>query len=364
MNWKEKFRMNRKKVVVCGSSFGQMYIQALQSLPDEFVLVGLYGKGSDRSKKCAETYHIPLYTDFNEIPQVDIACVIVSATTIGGCGTDMALQFLNKGVSVIQEQPIHPKDLTQCYKAAQKNKTYFLTSDLYTELPEVSRFIRIAKALNKKEPPLYIKGAFAPQVAYPTFDILSQALPSLYSLRIENTIENLGPFDIATGKIGNIPFAFEYNNRVFAEDRDNYSQLLHNFAFVYESGRLILEDTFGPVLWKPRMHMPKAMYNPENRKDMPAYACEKTMEIMNNFSAKSFEDVLLDDCKKAIGKNIQNLSRMIDEHANIGPMAQRAITYATRWAEFTTAMGFAKFITPDGHHYIPSDEIKKYCSEV
>lgn len=55
---------------------------------------------------------------------------------------------------------------------------------------------------------------------------------------------------------------------------------------------------------------------------------------------------------------------MIDEHANIGPMAQRAITYATRWAEFTTAMGFAKFIMPDGHHYIPSDEIKKYCSEV
>ena len=41
MKLKEKFKMQRKKVIVCGSTFGQFYIHALQSMPERFELVGL-----------------------------------------------------------------------------------------------------------------------------------------------------------------------------------------------------------------------------------------------------------------------------------------------------------------------------------
>ena len=363
MKLKEKFKMQRKKVIVCGSTFGQFYIHALQSMPERFELVGLYGKGSERSKKCADTYGIPLITEFDQIPQVDIACVVISSGTIGGIGTDLAIRFMDKGVNVIQEQPIHLKDVSLCFRAAKRNNVYYKVCDLYPKLSEVSRFIRIANELNKKELPLYIKGAFCPQVSYPAIDILSHALPSIFSFVVDSVADAVGPFDILTGKLDDIPIMLEYNNQVFPEDRDNYEHLLHNFAFVYESGRLILEDTFGPVLWKPRMHIPKSLYNPENQKNMPAYVLENTIEPLGNYSPKHFDQALFGDWKQGIANNILELESMIDNHVDLAPLAQRQIQVSKKWNKLTSAFSFAKIIHPDGHHYIPSNDIKKFSGE-
>lgn len=357
--------MKKMKTVVCGSTFGQFYINALQQLlSDEIELVGLFGKGSERSKKCAEAYGIPLFTDFNDIPEIDFACVVVGSGTIGGYGTDIAVRFMEKGIPVIQEQPIHPRDLSLCHRTAKKNNVYFKTCDLYPKLREVSRFIRIAQELNKKELPLYIKAAFCPQVSYPAIDILSRALPSIQSFIVDNITECVGPFDIMTGRICNIPIMLEYNNQVFAEDRDNYAHLLHSFAFVYESGRLILEDTFGPTLWKPRMHIPKSLYNPENRKNLPPYVEENTIEVLGDYSPRHFDKVLFDDWKQGIADNILEFRDIIASKADPAPYAQRELVCSTKWSFLTNTLGFAKLINPDGHHYIPSNDIRKFSGEL
>ena len=52
--------MKKLRVIVCGSTFGQYYIRALQTVPDEFEVVGLLANGSNRSKLCADFYHVPL----------------------------------------------------------------------------------------------------------------------------------------------------------------------------------------------------------------------------------------------------------------------------------------------------------------
>ena len=65
-------------------------------------------------------YHVPLYTQIEDIPEVDIACVVIRSRAVGGSGTDIAEYFLNKKVHVIQEQPIHPKDMEVCYRAAKR----------------------------------------------------------------------------------------------------------------------------------------------------------------------------------------------------------------------------------------------------
>lgn len=355
----------KKKVVVCGSTFGQFYINALQQLLNEdFELVGLYGKGSDRSRKCAETYGIPLFTEFDQIPEIDFACVVISSGTVGGIGTELACKFMEKKIPVLQEQPIHPRDLAETYRVAKKNGVYFKTCDLYPKLPEVARFIRVAQELNKREKPLYIKAAFGPQVSFPAIDILSRILPSIYSLTVENITECVGPFDILTGKLGDTPITIEYNNQVNTEDRDNHAHLLHNMAIVYETGRLILEDTFGPVLWKPRMYVPKSLYNPENRAEIPPYLKELTMETLGNYKAKDFIHVLFEDWKQGIADNIVEFSKMIDEKVRIAPYAQRELLCSQKWSEITNIFGFAKSIHPKGNEYIPSVEIHKYSDEV
>ncbi|WP_297135918.1 condensation domain-containing protein [uncultured Eubacterium sp.] len=246
--------MKKLRVIVCGSTFGQYYIRALQTVPDEFEVVGLLANGSNRSKLCADFYHVPLYTQIEDIPEVDIACVVIRSRAVGGSGTDIAEYFLNKKVHVIQEQPIHPKDMEVCYRAAKKNHVLFQMGDLYPNLIEVKNFIKCARYLNKKENPLYLRASFSPQVSYPAIDIISRIVPSIHTWKIKSITKELGPFDILMGEIGKTPIFIEYHNQVDPRDPDNYMHLLHSFTLFYSTGKLVLEDTFGPVLWKPRMH--------------------------------------------------------------------------------------------------------------
>jgi NAD-dependent oxidoreductase involved in siderophore biosynthesis len=183
-------------------------------------------------------------------------------------------------------------------------------------------------------------------------------------LTVEHITECVGPFDILTGKLGDTPITIEYNNQVNTDDRDNHAHLLHNFAIVYETGRLILEDTFGPVLWKPRMYVPKYLYNPEKRNEIPPYLKELTMETLGNYKAKDFMHVLFDDWKQGIADNIVEFSKMIDQKVKLAPYAQRELLCSQKWSEITNIFGFAKLIHPEGNEYIPSAQIHKYSEEV
>ena len=82
----------RLRVLVCGSRFGQFYLEALKLLPEsEYEIVGLFAQGSDRSQIGANHYQIPLYTDINQLPaDIDLACVVIRSSVMGGVGTDLA----------------------------------------------------------------------------------------------------------------------------------------------------------------------------------------------------------------------------------------------------------------------------------
>lgn len=224
--------MKKLRVIVCGSTFGQYYIRALQTVPDEFEVVGLLANGSNRSKLCADFYHVPLYTQIEDIPEVDIACVVIRSRAVGGSGTDIAEYFLNKKVHVIQEQPIHPKDMEVCYRAAKKNHVLFQMGDLYPNLIEVKNFIKCARYLNKKENPLYLRASFSPQVSYPAIDIISRIVPSIHTWKIKSITKELGPFDILMGEIGKTPIFIEYHNQVDPRDPDNYMHLEQSIKIV------------------------------------------------------------------------------------------------------------------------------------
>ena len=111
------------------------------------------------------------------------------------------------------------------------------------------------------------------------------------------------------------------------------------------------------------MHIPKSLYNPENQKNMPAYVLENTIEPLGNYSPKHFDQALFGDWKLGIADNILELESMIDNHVDLAPLAQRQIQVSKKWNELTSAFSFAKIIHPDGHHYIPSNDIKKFSGE-
>lgn len=211
---------------------------------------------------------------------------------------------------------IHPKDMEVCYRAAKKNHVLFQMGDLYPNLIEVKNFIKCARYLNKKENPLYLRASFSPQVSYPAIDIISRIVPSIHTWKIKSITKELGPFDILMGEIGKTPIFIEYHNQVDPRDPDNYMHLLHSFTLFYSTGKLVLEDTFGPVLWKPRMHVPKKLYTPEEEPEYPPYMLENSIENIGSFRKRSYKDIITGEWPVAISKDLLRLKDMILNEKN------------------------------------------------
>ena len=85
----------------------------------------MLARGSERSRACSTYYKIPLYTTVDEVPEIDLACIAVKTSVLGGQGTALAEEFLRRKINVLLEQPIHYKELGECYKIAKINKVYF-----------------------------------------------------------------------------------------------------------------------------------------------------------------------------------------------------------------------------------------------
>lgn len=86
------------RVIVCGTNFGRIYIEGITRKTTKCKLVGILSKGSQQSRKCAESNGVPLYTNVSQISssEVDIVCVAVKSSITGGKGTEIAKECLKK----------------------------------------------------------------------------------------------------------------------------------------------------------------------------------------------------------------------------------------------------------------------------
>lgn len=67
-----------------------------------------------------------MYTSVDNLTDdIGLACVVTRSGVLGGNGTELAKALLSRGINVIQEQPVHFKDVEECEKLARK--TVFTT---------------------------------------------------------------------------------------------------------------------------------------------------------------------------------------------------------------------------------------------
>ncbi|WDV47395.1 Gfo/Idh/MocA family oxidoreductase [Clostridiaceae bacterium M8S5] len=351
----------RIRTVVCGTTFGQFYMEALKILEDKFELVGLLARGSERSKMCSRNYNVKLYTNIDDLPKdIDLACVVMRSGALGGKGTETAMKFLERGVDVIQEQPIHHKDLEKCYRAARKNNRHFQTGNLYCNLKEVRRFIECAKEMNKIQKPLYLNAKFAPQVSYPAMAILLRAMPSIRALDIHMVNKDSGPFYIITGRLGKTPITFEIHNQIDPTDPDNYMHLLHSITIMYESGRLSLTDTHGPVIWNPRMHVPTTLYNTGiHHGELPEHLFENSTHILGDFKPANYKDIVTKKWTKAVSEDLLSIREMMQGNNKDNQKAQRELLSSKQWHKITKTVGFAELLHDCKHKHLPAEVLKE-----
>ncbi len=343
--------MKKIKTIVCGSSFGQFYMEALQLLPEEFEFVGLLAQGSERSRKCARYHGIALYTEVSEVPaDVELACVVLRSGILGGKGTEVSLALLERGIHVIHEQPIHHKDMALCLKKANEKKAVFSTGNLYVHLPAVKRFIACAKALAEKQKILYVDAAFASQVSYPMMHILLEVLPSIRPWQTKEASHADGPFQVLTGTLGKIPTIFRVNNEVNPNDPDNYLRLLHNVVIGSEAGNLCLSDTHGDVIWRPRLHVPDHLSMMSDIAGAEVdYMLENSNEVLWSSPPASYKKILSQYWPHAIKQDLLTMKQLINGQFNVTMKVQQELLCSRQWQEISSAFGYPS-LRPDASH--------------
>ena len=249
--------MRKLRVIVCGVGFGRYYIEAILRLPDLFELVGILSRGSKNSIKLAEKYGVPLMTDIEEISKenVDAVCVVVKSSIVGGNGTDIVMQLLEKGIHVIQEQPIHSEEYKKCLIIAKNNHCKYQLNTFYPYLDSVRKFISIAIRLRKAMPITYIIAESSVQVLFPLLDILNQILGGVQPYKLEKLQgENVQRFSIFNWLIKKCPVTLIVDNQMDVAAPESNLVMFHRITLGTPKGTLMLTDTHGGVLWTPVFH--------------------------------------------------------------------------------------------------------------
>lgn len=330
--------MKRLKVIVVGAKFGEVYLQVLLRRKDLVDVVGILGKGGQHSLECSTKYNIPLYTSVSELPSgIDLACVIVRAGVMGGEGIQLSKELLQKGISVLHEQPIHYKELKECYVIAKKQKCFMGVSNLYRYIDATQSFIDLVNHLKKEEYVEYINVECGHQILYSVLSILFDLTDYARPFVIEQVITDIGPFDILYCRINDIPCILKIHNEVNSDDPDNFFYLFYKMQVGFKSGELQLEDPAGPILWYSRFVIPPDFnYEEKNCKEF-----DKSNVVIISEGSKYY-DIFWNKWGEAIIKQVVIAGDYIIYDKAYNSNIQKQLYQSKQWHEVMKNIGYPR----------------------
>jgi pyochelin biosynthesis protein PchG len=259
----------RFKAVVCGSAFGQVYMEAFRRPDLPFELAGIVAKGSPRSQACARLYGVPLFTDIAALPDdIRAACVVVRGGLLGGDGCELAKALMARGIHVLQEHPLHHDELADCLRHARRHRVVYQLNTFYVHLAPVMQFLAAARELLTWQRPAFIDAASSFQVAYALLDIIASALGTVRPWKFSTVpldqagaASTSGPFRTVIGELGGVPITLRIQNQLDPTDPDANAHLLHRVTLGVEGGSLTLVETHGPIVWSVRPQIPRQVHD-------------------------------------------------------------------------------------------------------
>lgn len=295
--------MNKLKVIVCGAVFGQIYIKGI-NMNEKYELVGILSNGSKLSNDLSNIYGVPLYTDISNIPinEIDLVCVVVRSTIVGGVGTNIAKFFLERGLSVIQEQPVHLKEVMSNTRLANIKNTNYLVNSFYPYFPSVVNMLDAINKIKLTNKVYSINCSCGIQILFPTLDILSKIIGKIEIIQILGMHQNSDFEKYIYLNIENVFVMLRVFNKNNYIGKDNPITSIFNIDISTDLGDLYLTDVCGYLIWnnKPLIieNYLKNKYNPRGE------------ELINNniysFKENSFKESFNSEWPKSVS-NYLNL---------------------------------------------------------
>jgi thiazolinyl imide reductase len=329
------------RAVVCGTIFGQVYLEAFRRPDAPLPLAGVLARGSERSRLCAGRLGVPLYTSPAELPDdVAVACVVVRSGLLGGRGTELALSLMDRKIHVLQEHPLHHDELAQCLRSARRNGVVHHLNSFYVHLDPVRRFVGAARELLRRRPPLFIEAACGFQVAYALLDILGAVLGGVRPWQLTATTAG-GPFRMLEGRIAGVPVTLRIQNQLDPADPDNFAHLMHRIQIGTEAGTLLLTDTHGPTLWLERPRFPR-----EVRQDAaaPHFAQETSREdavasVVTEAPPVGYAEAFHTLWPAGVARALAGLRRAIEDREEPSRHGQYHLALCQLWQDITSRLG-------------------------
>ncbi|MFW7524931.1 Gfo/Idh/MocA family oxidoreductase [Vibrio ostreicida] len=339
--------MNRpKKVVIVGVKFGELYLNAFIEAHPELVLAGIISKGSPRSKSLAEAFGVPLYNEVEQLPQdIDIACVVIRASVIGGAGNLLVEALLKRNIHVIQEHPVSAIELKRHHALATAHGVHYRVNSFYATSTAGRTLIESCQSLRSQTRKTAIYGNLTTsrQLLYSTLDILLQSLGE----ESKPTPIQLGhqkQFDIINLTTPNGDYLLQLQNYLDPNDPDMHSLAMHRVMLGWESGYLSLSDSYGPVIWTPTLHADDhqneelSLY--QSVTDHPGhYLNASTTQVLHNQPSR-LKDHFENDGPQAVMFVLEQFSLLVDgRQTNLGLSIQHQINVAELWDEILALCG-------------------------
>lgn len=338
------------RVVVCGTTFGRVYLKAIERLGDAFQLVGVLASGSAHSRRLAREYGVPLYREVMDIPEghVDLACVVVRSTVVGGPGQGIARAFLQRGIAVLQEHPVHHDEVVECLRLARRHGTRYELNAFYPDLAAPRRFIETGQRLLRHSPPGWLDAACSVHVLYPLIAILGQLLGGFRPWNFQVYPPPAGgPFTMVGGAIAGIPLTLRVQNQINPKDPDNHTELLHRLSLGCEAGSLTLTDTHGILLWSPRLHVDRDQEGLlELFADDASRHRQPATSVIGDHAVPDWQTVFQEWWPDSVARAMVRFGYVLRDNISDAGRAQHLLSSCQAWGELGAALGQPQTMNP------------------
>ncbi|KAA8996662.1 thiazolinyl imide reductase [Affinibrenneria salicis] len=340
----------RLRTIVCGTTFGQTYLNGIDRERNDFELAGIVARGSAFAHQCAGRFGVPLYTSIADLPPgIDLACVVVRSGVVGGAGTCLAKALLERGIHVLQEQPLHPDELADLLRVARQQGCQYRLNGFYPDVESVAHFIRVARYVLSQRRAIFLDAACSIHVLYPLMDIISQMLGTLrpWSFThqpVSGAVESV--FTCVGGVVGGVPLTLRVQNQLDPRDPDNHIHLFHQISLGTEGGTLTLIDSHGQILWHPRMHL---LRRKDGVIDLSANNEALNLSVstlIGNGEAPSYHRVFNDYWSRATGRALQRFRAEILSGENNPARIQSMLAVCRAWSKLGMQLGPPRAVTP------------------
>jgi thiazolinyl imide reductase len=248
------------RVLVCGTNYGRIYLEALRLGGARYCLEGILARGSTRSQQIAHEHDVPLYRCVEDLPpSIDLACAAV-----GTSGSNVVLGLLARGIHVLCEHPQKPSWLESALDTAASQSLCFHINGHFADLEAAAAFICHCRRTSGAGSPSFLNVTATDRSLYAALDILRRILASFAPFEFHVT-SRFPPFTVVQGFLKGVPATFQIQcsayDRPFPDASPRYL-VDHRIVAGFPSGILTLLSINGPVIWNANLNHTAGLVQP------------------------------------------------------------------------------------------------------